>query len=124
LIVEYLGEYSISLNKIELLWCDGENWVKTTPYRSVCQSNFVVTNPYTAQKTPSGNLKSSTTALDKYLLKSGESLITGSSLLNAIYATSESAYGNLDEAMKNFIGKYEKLAVKTNVKYDFLETSK
>lgn len=124
LIVEYLGEYSISLNKIELLWCDGENWVKTTPYRSVCQSNFVVTNPYTAQKTPSGNLKSSTTALDKYLLKSGESLITGSSLLNAIYTTSESAYGNLDEAMKNFIGKYEKLAVKTNVKYDFLETSK
>jgi len=123
--VEYLGEYSVSLNKIEILWCDWEVWKSTIPYTSVCQSNFVVTNPYTVQKTPSGNLKSSTTALDKYLLKDGTSLIIGSSLLNTISTTSESAYWNVDKAIENFISKYEKLAVKTDVKNNkFLETSK
>jgi hypothetical protein len=32
----------------------------------VCQSNFVLTTPYTVQKTPSGNLTASTKTLTKF----------------------------------------------------------
>jgi hypothetical protein len=32
----------------------------------ICQSNFVLTAPYTVQKTPSGNLTASTDTLTKF----------------------------------------------------------
>ena len=76
-----------------------------------CQSNFVLTNPYTVQKTPSGNLKASTTTLSKYKYMNGTAVMSMSNLLNAIAASDYEPNNAVSEAMKSFKNKYQKLAV-------------
>jgi hypothetical protein len=80
----------------------------------------MLTNPYTVQKTPSGNLTASTKELKKYLYYDGSS--TFDKLLNAIESTDYNPNAKVEEAMDKFIDKYKKLAVKVNLKGDsFLE---
>ena len=109
---QYLWEYKISLNQVDYLYCDAEygKWRPWPAANSRCTSDFVLTNPYTVQKTPSGNLKASTAVLKDYLYMDGNSVM--SNLLNAIATTEYEANSSVDKAMKDFIAKYEKLAVK------------
>ena len=105
------GEYKVSLTKLEYLQCkNGERKLDDSNVKDWdCESDFVLTNPYTVQKTPSGNLRASTTTLGNYLYMSGKPV---SGLLNAKMATS--AYTpntQVNKAMSDFINKYQKLAV-------------
>jgi hypothetical protein len=92
---------------------DEENptWQQTSPedYFTPCQNNFVLTDPYTVQKTPSGNLTASTKKLDNYRYLSGSSVF--SALLGAISASEYTPNGNVSGAMDTFIKKYKNLAV-------------
>jgi len=112
--VDTFWEYKISLTSIEYLQCRSGKWSLVSPVIDHCENNFVLTNSYTVQKTPSGNLRASTTELDKYLYMNGNEVVKASALLNAI-ATSEYAPNkNVNDAMNNFITKYSKLAVKVS----------
>ena len=108
---QYFWEYKISLDKVEYLYCDAETnkWTPWPVANSTCTSDFVLTNPYTVQKTPSGNLRASTTVLGKYLYMNWNSVM--SNLLNAISTTEYEANPSVDKAMEDFITKYKKLAV-------------
>ena len=112
-------EYRIVLDNVKYLQCMGneENptWQQTSPedYFTPCQNNFVLTDPYTVQKTPSGNLTASTDKLSKYRYLSGSSVF--SDLLNAVQTTAYTPNDNVNKAMKKFVDKYSKLAVSVNV---------
>jgi hypothetical protein len=107
------------LDNVEYLQClgDDENptWQQTSPedYFTPCQNNFVLTDSYTVQKTPSGNLTASTDKLSKYRYLSGSSVF--SDLLNAVQTTAYTSNDNVNKAMKKFVDKYSKLAVSVNV---------
>lgn len=105
-------EYKILLTGVKYSKCENGNWTKQSS-DSTCNTNFMLTNSYTVQKTPSWNLKASTTELDKYLSYDGERVFT--KLLNAIKTTEYNSNSNVDNAMKTFIDKYSKLAVKVNL---------
>jgi hypothetical protein len=109
--LDIFGEYKIKLKSVEYLYCEGEKRVERMS-KEPCESNFVLTNSYTVQKTPSGNLKASTTELDKYKYMNGNGVVTrASTLLNAIAATEYEPNNTVNNAMTDFINKYEKLAV-------------
>lgn len=121
-------EYKIVLSSVQYLQCmgDGENntWQVQSPvdYFVPCQNNFVLTDPYTVQKTPSGNLTASTEKLSKYRYISGSSVF--SALLGAISASEYTPNSKVNDAMDAFIKKYEKLAVSVSVwNSSFLEWS-
>ena len=106
-------EYKIELSNVEYLKCDGEYWTKVeNKDMDPCQSDFMLTNSYTVQKTPSGNLTASTEKLKNYRFYNGTQ--TFSDLLKAIQTTSYNKNDKVENAMKTFTSKYEKLAV--NVK--------
>ena len=109
-------EYKTRLAKVEYLYCDNGKLKEWTPSEDVCESNFMLTNSYTVQKTPSWNLEASTTELDKYLYMDGTTPISWSTLLNAIAITAADYKWNpqLEAALQSFINKYEKLSVKVN----------
>ena len=108
---EYFWEYKISLNKVDYLYCDAETneWTPWPAAVAECTSDFALTNPYTVQKTPSGNFRASTTVLGKYLYMNGSSTMSG--LLSAISTTEYEATPSVDNAMEDFKNKYKKLAV-------------
>ena len=110
-LIDTFGEYKLSLTSIKYLQCKDEEWAVVYPEVTVCENNFALTNPYTVQKTPSGNLKASTTTLDKYLYKNGNSVVRASQLLNAIAVTEYEPNNTVDKAMTDFTNKYQKLAV-------------
>ena len=112
-------EYRIVMDSIKYLQCigDGEEnnyWQVQSPtdYFVPCQNNFVLTDPYTVQKTPSGNLTASTEKLSKYKYLSGTAVF--SDLLNAVQTAVYEPNAKVNEAMDTFIKKYEKLAVAVN----------
>ena len=109
-------EYKLSLKQIKYARCENNKWEGRwiNPSEWVeCQSNFVVTNPYTVQKTPSGNLKASIERLSKYLYMNWDEVFQMSDLLDAIEVTQAAYEPNeaVKTAMDNFIKKYSKLAV-------------
>ena len=112
-------EYRIVLDNVKYLQCMGDEenptWQQTSPedYFTPCQNNFVLTDSYTVQKTPSGNLTASTDKLSKYRYLSGSSVF--SDLLNAVQTTAYTPNDNVNKAMKKFVDKYSKLAVSVNV---------
>ena len=78
-------EYKLSLKQIKYARCENNKWEGRwiNPSEWVeCQSNFVVTNPYTVQKTPSGNLKASIERLSKYLHMNWDEVFQMSDLLD------------------------------------------
>ena len=110
-------EYKFQLKVDEYKYCSGttNTWERVERDRPVvCQSNFVLTTPYTVQKTPSWNLKASTTVLDKFKRVDGSDIISFSSYLNAIATSEYHPNQKVNDAMNAFIKKYEKLAVKVN----------
>ena len=107
-----LWEYYIWLDRVEYLYCDWEMWTKWEAVNTTCKSNFVLTSPYTVQKTPSWNLEASTETLGRF-----KPQVWGKIFSDYINAISTSAYSKntaVQTAMDNFIKKYEKLAVKVN----------
>ena len=116
---KYFWEYQFQLTKVEYLQCDANGKWQADDVTAVCQSNFVLTNSYTVQKTPSGNFtNTSTNQLKNYLYADGKSTMDKSTmdgLLNKIAWTSDYAPNKaVETAMTNFITKYQKLAVKVN----------
>ena len=108
--VKEYWEYKISITKIDYLYCDEYNKWKSDHWNWVCQSNITLTQPYTVQKTPSGNLTASTTVLDTFTELDGAETKFSSYL----WTISTSDYNSNDKAkdrMDIFINKYEKLAV-------------
>ena len=108
-------EYRIVLDNVEYLQCVNGAWTVESPreYFTPCQNNFVLTDSYTVQKTPSGNLTASTEKLSKYKYLKGSGVF--SSLLNAVQTTAYTPNAKVNEAMKVFADKYSKLAVAVNV---------
>ena len=92
---------------------NGEWWktINLGDNAAVCQNNFVLTDSYTVQKTPSGNLKASTDTLEKFKEVNGRTVKPFSSYLNAISTTEYHPNDKVNQAMDAFIKKYEKLAV-------------
>ena len=88
--------------------------------KRVCGSNFIYSEPYTVQKTPSGNLKASTDTLDKFKYVEGTNVLKSfSTKLNAISTSEYTPNDKVQKAMDDFIQKYEKLAVTvTTTKFD------
>ena len=109
---ERLWEYKLSLTNIEYLQCQNNHWAKGSPIIDSCENNFVLTNSYTVQKTPSGNLTASTDRLQKYLYMDGNNVRRYASNLLSAVATSEYAPNSqVSDAMTDFINKYQKLAI-------------
>lgn len=110
--VDTFWEYKIKLSNISYLQCQNGEW-ESVSHHDVCESPFTLTNPYTVQKTPSGNLKASTETLRKYLyyLKDDSKKYNAAELLNAISASEYQPNEAVDNAMTKFINKYSKLAV-------------
>ena len=113
-----LGEYKIRLANVEYLQCNGGSWEQTNGWDSVvCEHDFMVTSPYTIQKTPSGNLKASTDELSRY--RSIEGKYTFTWYVEKIDTTAYNANSDVKEAMDEFISKYAKLAVDVKTKGKF-----
>ena len=109
-----LWEYKVQITNLEYKECTANRKWETYNQKGVCQSNFVLTEPYTVQKTPSGNLKASTTTLAKFKQVDGEDITSFSKYLTAMSTTDYNKNSKVDDAMKNFRDKYEKLAVNVN----------
>lgn len=109
-------EYKIRLSGVKYLQCEDSEWkqVDNPEEFASCESNFVLTNSYTVQKTPSGNLKASTDKLSEYYYIDWKNTYKASDLLNAISSDDYKANTKVKEAMDTFIQKYEKLAVKVD----------
>ena len=109
-----LWEYKFQLVVYQYDQCDdGGNWKTYTMDDPVCQSNFVLTDSYTVQKTPSGNLTASTNTLKKFREADGTN-VEFSTYLNTISTSDYNPNWKVEEAMKAFSDKYEKLAVTVN----------
>ena len=125
-VSQYLWEYKFYVYLYKYDYCDEEthSW-KTYTYDEAgpksapgCQSNFVLTDSYTVQKTPSGNLTASTKTLDKFKQVDWsypDNLKPFSSYLNAIATSEYHPNQKVNDAMDAFIKKYEKLAVKVDI---------
>ena len=118
-----LWEYQFQIEVFKYRQCGKENTAWKDQERTeipdaniwVCQSNFVLTEPYTVQKTPSGNLTASTKTLDKFKMVNWNTLETFSKYLNAIATSDYHPNDTVNKAMDGFINKYQKLAVKVDI---------
>ena len=114
-----LWEYQFQIEVYKYRQCTVENekWANQPikeidkPNIWVCQSNFVLTEPYTVQKTPSWNLTASTKTLSNFKQVDGVQITPFSSYLDAIATSEYHSNQKVDGAMDTFIKKYEKLAV-------------
>jgi hypothetical protein len=106
------------MTKIAYLQCQNGEWKSAEKSGILCSSTFMLTNPYTVQKTPSGNFKASTEALSNYRYctkyekdNTCSSWNTANNLLNAIAVSEYQPNDAVNKAMDKFINKYSKLAV-------------
>ena len=112
-----LWEYKLELSEVRYLECGENGKLKQAKNTNACQSNFVLTNSYTVQKTPSWNLTASTDELSKYrdYNRANNRAYTFDKFINAIKTTDYKANQHVESAMKTFIDKYSKLAVNVDV---------
>ena len=106
-----LGEYKISLSKVDYQYCKNGMAVTGNPYARVCQVNLAVTDHYLMQK---GSTATQTnTKLDNYFLLDGQPLYKATDL-NKVDQLTNLNYANLSSSMKSLtdglIAKYEKIA--------------
>ena len=122
-----LWEYIFQITIYEYDQCNDDGNREThNMTKRVCGSNFIYSEPYTVQKTPSGNLKASTDTLDKFKYVEGTNVLKSfSTKLNAISTSEYTPNDKVQKAMDDFIQKYEKLAVTvTTTKFDWANTVK
>ena len=112
-----LWEYKLELSEVRYLECNENGEFEQGKNTNACQSNFVLTNSYTVQKTPSWNLTASTDELRKYrdYNRANNRAYTFDKFINAIKTTDYKANQHVESAMKTFIDKYSKLAVNVDV---------
>ena len=104
-------EFKIVLDEVKYLQCNNEGqWEQKLGDITKCQSNFMLTNSYTVQKTPAWNITASTDELNKYLDIEWKDQ-KFSRYLNAIAATTYTPNNNVNNALDSFKKKYEKIAV-------------
>ena len=108
--IDDLWEYKVQITKVTYYQCMEDWWTKNEK-EAVCASNFILTEPYTVQKTPSWNLKASTSTLEKFKSAEGASVADFSKYISAMSVSDYYRNSKVDKAMESFKDKYEKLAV-------------
>ena len=107
-----LGEYQYQITNVTYLQCvDNEREERESVIS--CWNEFVLTEPYTVQKTPSWNLSASTDSLNKFKDVNWSWSFYDRYMTN-ITSTDYKANNAVKTAMDKFINKYEKLAVKVD----------
>ena len=118
------GEYKIALEEVKYRKCErkDKDWkvvLGSTVYKTddrVCEVDFAVTDPYLIQKSPYGIWNKTSTPLDNYKLKNGESfmgpIFPTSSISNTAYAVP----ADTKKLFTTFKNKYSKIAKSVNVK--------
>ena len=116
------GEYKIALEEVKYRKCEGKDkdWkvvLGSTVYKTddrVCEVDFAVTDPYLIQKSPYGIWNKTSTPLDNYKLKNGESfmgpIFPTSSISNTAYAVP----ADTKKLFTTFKNKYSKIAKSVN----------
>lgn len=114
--IDHYGEYKLSLDSVKYLQCENGRRKEQDPYDRVCEVDFSVTKPYVIQKTPGGNITTTSQELSKFTNIDGDK--TFASRLNATLAsnanTNYSATPAVKSALSEFINKYSSLAVPLN----------
>lgn len=111
-----LGEYKLTLDKVNYSYCSNGVAKQGNPYARVCQVNFAVTDHYLMQKGAVSTVVN--TDLSNYFLLNGQSLYEATDLKKMDFLTNLN-YANLspklDTLTKNLIAKYEKIAVSQTI---------
>ena len=117
-------EYKFQIEQIKFYQCKDWEWKRATSAWPVCQSNFVLTRPYTVQKTPSWNLTASTETLKHFKEADGSDVKLFSDYVSNITPSTYNENNVVEAAMKKFRDKYSKLAVQVDIKNNkFLDGS-
>ena len=122
--IAQFGEYKIALEKVEYKTCNISNnkdWkvvlgskVHVVDER-VCEVDFAVTDPYLIQKSPYGIWNKTSTPLDNYKLKNGESFMRQIFPTSSISDTAYSVPADTKKLFTTFKNKYSKIAKPVNV---------
>lgn len=110
------GEYKLVLDEVDYEYCgDDEQRHSGKPVGRICEVNFAVTRPYLAQKSAFGlTPKSTDINLDGYKDIQGNDIVRNTDLdkIMTVGANEYDGGQEIKNKMKNFITKYEKLAIK------------
>lgn len=116
IVGDELGEYKLSLDRVDYNYCQDGQEKRGNPYARVCQVNFVVTDHYLMQKGTTAT--QANTDLGKYHLLDGDSLYNYLALRN-INQLKTVDYNTLSPKLKtltdNLIKKYDKIAGKHSI---------
>lgn len=111
-----LGEYKLSLDRVDYNYCQDDKEQKGNPYARVCQVNFAVTDHYLMQKGTTATTVNAT--LDNYYLLGGRNLYDYLSL-SKISQLKTVNYNTLSLKLKaltdNLIKKYDRIAGSHNL---------
>ena len=123
--IAQFGEYKIALEKVEYKTCNISNnkdWKQVVNSKvhvvdeRVCEVDFAVTDPYLIQKSPYGIWNKTSTPLDNYKLKNGESFMGPIFPTSSISDTAYSVPADTKKLFTTFKNKYSKIAKSVNVK--------
>ena len=122
--IAQFGEYKIALEKVEYKTCNISNnkdWKQLVNSKvhvvdeRVCEVDFAVTDPYLIQKSPYGIWNKTSTPLDNYKLKNGESFMRQIFPTSSISDTAYAVPADTKKLFTTFKNKYSKIAKSVNV---------
>ena len=122
--IAQFGEYKIALEKVEYKTCNISNnkdWKQLVNSKvhvvdeRVCEVDFAVTDPYLIQKSPYGIWNKTSTPLDNYKLKNGESFMGPIFPTSSISTTAYAVPADTKKLFTTFKNKYSKIAKSVNV---------
>ena len=117
--IAQFGEYKIALERVEYKTCNISNnkdWKQVVNSKvhvvdeRVCEVDFAVTDPYLIQKSPYGIWNKTSTPLDNYKLKNGESFMGPIFPTSSISDTAYSVPADTQKLFTTFKNKYSKIA--------------
>ena len=121
--IAQFGEYKIALEEVKYRKCEKDkDWkvvLGSTVYKTddrVCEVDFAVTDPYLIQKSPYGIWNKTSTPLDNYKLKNGESFMKQIFSTSSISDTAYAVPADTKKLFTTFKNKYSKIAKSVNVK--------
>ena len=121
--IAQFGEYKIALEEVKYKKCDekDKDWkvvLGSRVYKTddrVCEVDFAVTDPYLIQKSPYGIWNKTSTPLDNYKLKNGESFMKQIFSTSSISDTAYAVPADTKKLFTTFKNKYSKIAKPVNV---------
>ena len=120
--IAQFGEYKIALEEVKYRKCEKDkDWkvvLGSTVYKTddrVCEVDFAVTDPYLIQKSPYGIWNKTSTPLDNYKLKNGESFMKQIFSTSSISDTAYAVPADTKKLFTTFKNKYSKIAKPVNV---------